>query len=105
MPFGRGGNVIKFDNVPGIQEIEATLTNCTQELDGLMFLNSTFIDSHLLYSGKSALFFPDTNVIVNSTLELSPDVDINRSDIHHLICAFHWKSVSQGAKEQKSICD
>ena len=106
-PFGPNGNIIRFDNVSvaqQIQEIEVTLINCNQELDGLMFLNSAFIDSHLTYSGKTSLFFPDTNVVTNTTLELGTGVDVHSPAVHNLICKFHWKSVYQGTQEVRSDC-
>jgi hypothetical protein len=103
-PFGPNGNIVGIGGNSGIQEIEVTLTNCNQELDGMMFLNSTFIDSRLTYSGKTPLFFPDTNVVTNTTLELGTGVDVHSPAVHNLICKFHWKTVYQGTQEVMSDC-
>ena len=103
-PFGLNGYLVNFGDNTGIQEIEGTLTNCNQELDGIMFLDSTFIDSHLTYSGKTTLYFPDTNVVRNTTLELGTGVDVHSAAIHNLICKFHWKSVHQGTLEVDGDC-
>lgn len=102
-PFGSGGYFAAFDG-PGIQEIEATLRNCNQALDGIMFLDSTFIDSHLTYSGRNRFFFPSSNKVLNTTLELGPGVDAHTAALHDLICGFPWKSVTQQLKELKSEC-
>lgn len=102
MPLGPNGNMIRTD--AGTQEVQAKLTNCTQELDGMIFLNSTFTNSHLIYSGKKPLFFPDTNVIVDTTLELGLDAVTNRPDIRHLVCGFQWKSVSQRGRSLEIDC-
>jgi hypothetical protein len=103
-PFGPNGYMLSLGDSSGIQEIEITLMNCNQELDGFIFLNSTFIDSHLTYSGKTSLFFPDTNVVKNTTLEIGTGVDLHNPTVHDLICKFHWKSVYQGTQEVKSDC-
>jgi hypothetical protein len=102
--FGPNGFEIEFGANAGTLKIEATLKGCNQELDGIMFLNSTFVDSHLRYSGRTTLFFPKTNVVTNTSLELGTGVDTHSKAVHDLICKFHWTSVHQGAQEVKSDC-
>lgn len=103
-PFGPNGYIFGFVGNVGIQEIEVTLTNCDQELDGIMFLDSTFIDSHLTYAGKTSLFFPGTNVVINTTLELGTGVNVHSPAVHNLMCKFHWKSIYQGTQKLKTDC-
>jgi len=104
-PLGPDGFYFATQGPVGISEVKAlSLSNCYQGLDGFLFLNSTFVDSHLSYLGKSPLLFPGTNVVTNSTLELGTDVDVHDPAVHNLICNFHWKSVSQGTKELKDEC-
>jgi hypothetical protein len=103
-PFGQNGYLIQLDF--GTSEIEGgTLKNCTQELDGVRFLNSTFVDSHLTYSGRTTLFFPETNVVTNTSLELGTGVDLHGAAVHALICNFKWTYIRQGSQEVKSDCN
>jgi hypothetical protein len=85
-------------------EAQVRMTGCSQAIDGLLFHDSTFIDSHLSYRGKEPLIFADTNVVTRTTLDISPRVDISKPAVRHLICGFLWARVSQGDTDLKPSC-
>jgi hypothetical protein len=103
-PYGKNGTEESSLAHDGILDLEVTLTNCNQELDGIMFTNSVFVGSHLTYSGKLPLYFFGSNLVHDTTLELGVDVDVHSPAVQNLVCKFQWKSVYQGGKEVKRDC-
>ena len=83
------------------------LEGCTQSLDGIVFQNSTFVNSILTFAGHGKLLFADSNKVVESELQLDPSVviDPNKNPIlTQLLCRYSWKAVLKGSKEVKFTC-
>jgi hypothetical protein len=89
-------------------QMQVKMTDCSQELDGIVFHDSVFTNSRLYYLGRypdrGDLIFSKTNVVKGSTLELGPDVDTNHADVRQLVCGFPWKAVFQRGSEIKLSC-
>jgi hypothetical protein len=98
-----GGVAIVGPGRFGVQ-MQGEMTNCRQDIDGILFHDSTFTDSRLTYVGAAPLIFPDTNVVTDTALELGPRVDLNDEKVIHLVCGFPWKAVYQDSKELKLSC-
>jgi hypothetical protein len=91
-----GGEGMIFDSSRSLAQVQATVRNCNQRLDGILFHDSEFIGSALSYFGYGPLLFPASNKVEDSTLQLAPTADINKPDIRDLVCNFHWKTVTRG---------
>ena len=92
------------DAYPFRTQYSVSMFECNQKIDKLIFHNSTFTDSSLIYMGAQPLTFADSNVIVRSTLELGPNVDLQRQDVIHLVCGFPWKAVYQNSRQVNLEC-
>ena len=101
-PYGEG---MFFDSSRSLVQARGTIRNCSQRLDGVLFHDSEFIGSALSYLGSGPLLFPPSNKVEDSTLTLASSVDIGRPEIRHLICDFHWKTVTQGSNVLKLPCE
>jgi hypothetical protein len=78
-----------------MRQVKATLHNCGQFLDGILFHDSFFSDSILTYYGDGPLLFAHSNVVDGSTLVLGPGLKTEDPLIHDLVCYFPWKSVEK----------
>jgi hypothetical protein len=91
-------------NTSPFSQFQADVNGCTQVLDQLIFHDSTFTDSTLIYMGSSGLIFADSNQIIRSTLLLAPQVNLGDSTVEHLVCSFPWDAVYQNSKPVTLTC-
>jgi hypothetical protein len=85
-------------------EFQVEATGCTQPVDQIIFHDSIFTDSRLIYMGSSPLIFSDSNQIIRSTLTLGPSADLHNPTTEHLVCGFPWKAVYQNSKQITLSC-
>jgi hypothetical protein len=83
---------VAFDTSSSLFQASLHLTNCRQEIDGILFHDSSFIDSVLVYYGKGPLLFSHSNVVTGSTLMLGQSVPLNNPVVKDLVCSFPWKA-------------
>jgi hypothetical protein len=81
-----------LDTSSSLVQTSLHLTNCRQEIDGILFHDSSFIDSVLVYYGKAPLLFSHSNVVTGSTLMLGSSVPLNNLLVKDLVCSFPWKA-------------
>lgn len=101
LSLGRGTQVHTHCNggmgVGGHGVISGEITNCHQPLDGLIFHDTTFIDSQLMYFGKDMLDFDQNNKIINSSLQLDEQANMESPAVIKLVCNFRWLAVQHGS--------
>jgi hypothetical protein len=85
--------VLAFATSSSLAQASLHLTNCRQEIDGILFHDSSFIDSVLVYYGKGPVLFSHSNVVTGSTLMLGQFVPLNNPLVRDLVCSFPWKAV------------
>jgi hypothetical protein len=104
-----GGNkersAIQESNGPDGPQMSLRVTSCQLELkDRVIYHDCHFTDSILTYSGNGPLRFARSNTVMDTTLKIEAQVDIQRSEVKDLMCNFPWKAVYHGEDEIHPAC-
>jgi hypothetical protein len=85
-------------------QVQIQVEKCAVYLDQLVFHDSIFEDSTLIYMGSKGTVFANTNQVINSDLVLGPTVSLSDPMVQRLMCGFPWESMSQYEKPIPIVC-
>lgn len=63
------------------------------DLDGHFFVENTFTDSELVYSGEGDINLGNTNHVTNSLLVIEPLLDLNNKSLGQVESSFPWSRI------------
>jgi hypothetical protein len=95
---------IAVDDSRSLYQATAYITECAQQLDGILFHDSSFTNSVLTYDGSGPLLFSHSNSVVGSTLVLGPSLKLDDPLVKDLICYYPWKTIEQSQKPVVPHC-
>jgi hypothetical protein len=95
---------IAIDDSRSLYQATVYITRCAQQLDGILFHDSSFTNSVLTYDGSGPLLFPHSNSVVGSALVLGPSLKLDDPLVKDLMCYYPWKTIEQSQKPVVPHC-